>query len=167
MKREIARTLSILFIFCSFSVLAEEQPEQRVEGTFGDWVKLCTDRDERTVCQIVQTANHESGRLVFQTAVGYVADNDRPVMYLTAPLGIFLPKGISLIVDEDENGVRATVLRCDENGCLAVLAMSDELLARLKRGNEARLFFGATAQRNVEIPLSLTGFTDGFESLEP
>lgn len=142
--------------------------QQEVLATYGDWSKICAagENDER-VCQIVQSANqNDTGRLVFQTAVGYVSDNERPIMYLTAPLGIFLPRGISVFVDDAEEGLTATVQRCDANGCLAVLALEDTFVTQLKRGAEAKLVFAANAQQNVSLPMSLTGFTRAFDSLE-
>ncbi len=158
-----------------FSAFAQESGDglsnaaaQRVEETFGDWSLICTTAVENRVCQIVQTANqNESGKLVFQTAVGYVSDSDKPIMYLTAPLGIFLPRGISVFVDDEQDGLKATVQRCDPNGCLGVLALENETIEKLKRGQEARMIFGASAQQNVSIPVSLTGFTRAFDSLEP
>ncbi len=142
---------------------------QAVEASFDDWSLICTaDETGDKVCQIVQSVNqNDSGQLVFQTAVGYVPDNESPILYMTAPLGIFLPRGISIFVDDDEEGRTAQVLRCTENGCLAVLAMQPELVQKLKKGNEGRLIFGATAQQNVAIPLSLTGFTRAFDALTP
>jgi len=158
------------------AVLAGEQTtpqparagEQQIEATFGDWSKICTtNQNDQHVCQIVQSANqNESGKLVFQTAVGYVADNEKPIMYLTAPLGIFLPRGISIFVGDEENGITATVQRCDASGCLGVLALEDSLVDKLKQGNEARLVFAANVQQNVALPLSLAGFTKAFNSLE-
>lgn len=151
------------------SAVGNQNTSQQVEATFDDWSRICTNAESgEEVCQIVQSANqNESGRLVFQTAVGYVADNDRPIMYLTAPLGIFLPRGISIFVDEEEDGLTATVQRCDANGCLAVLALEENWVDKLKKGGEAKLIFAASAQQNVSVPLSLTGFTDAFNSLEP
>lgn len=140
---------------------------QAVEETFGDWSRICTTDAENRVCQIVQTANqNESGQLVFQTAVGYVADNERPIMYMTAPLGIFLPRGLSIFVDDETDGLTATVQRCDANGCLGVLAMEPELVDKLKKGSNAKVIFGVSAQQNVSVPMSLTGFTNAFNSLD-
>lgn len=169
------RLILLVLLVTSLATRAEETfpaatqggSAQRVEETYGDWSRICTTSDENRVCQIVQTANqNESGQLVFQTAVGYVSDNERPIMYLTAPLGIFLPRGISIFVDEEEQGLTATVQRCDQNGCLGVLAMEPALVDKLKKGQAAKMIFGASAQRNVSIPLSLTGFTRAFNSLE-
>lgn len=142
-------------------------PHQQVVKTFGDWSKICVDQPEgKPVCQVVQSANqNKSGRLVFQTAIGYVSDNDHPIMYLTAPLGIFLPKGVSIFVD-DNPGLTATVQRCDGNGCLALLALKPDLVKQLETGKEAKLVFAATAKQNVSLPLSLDGFKAAFDSLE-
>ncbi|XOV88420.1 MAG: invasion associated locus B family protein [Pseudomonadota bacterium] len=174
MRHFVSGMLALVLAATTMATQAEQQaagtaPAQRVEATFGDWSRICSSNPEgATVCQIVQSANqNESGQLVFQTAVGYVADNERPIMYLTAPLGIFLPRGISIFVDDSEEGLTATVQRCDGSGCLGLLAMTEAFVDKLKKGKAAKLVFGATATQNVSLPLSLDGFTKAFNSLVP
>lgn len=142
-------------------------PGQKIVKSFGDWSKICVEQEKGgKLCQIVQSANQNStGKLVFQTAVGYVPDNDKPIMYLTGPLGIFLPKGISVFVD-DNPGLTATVQRCDGSGCLALLALNEDMLKQLQSGKKGKLVFAANAKQNVSLPLSLGGFKDAFNSLE-
>lgn len=157
---------TLLLAILSTSAFAAEN-SQSVEKTWGDWSKICAPSEtEERVCQIVQSANqNESGQLVFQTAVGYVTDNELPIMYLTAPLGIFLPRGISVVIGENDP-VTATVQRCDGNGCIGLLALEQDFVDAMKKGTEAQLVFGASAQQNVTVPLSLKGFTAAFNALE-
>lgn len=161
--------LSFVLLSLPFDLLAEseqsmQQPEQRVDQTWGDWSKICT-TGEPAVCQIVQSANQdETGNLIFQTSIGYVQDNDEPIMYLTAPLGIFLPRGISVIVDENPP-LTARVQRCDGNGCLGLLALSTDAISSFRKGTKAQVVFAASAQQNVSVPLSLDGFSQAFDAL--
>jgi invasion protein IalB len=160
-------TRLILVLLTTLSALATAaEPKQDVLQTWGDWSKICTTSDDdKRVCQIVQSANqNESGALVFQTAVGYVDDTDKPVMYLTAPLGIFLPRGITVVID-DKPGVTATVQRCDGNGCLGLLVLEPDFVDALKKAAAAKLVFAASAKQNVSIPLSLNGFAAALEGL--
>ncbi|MEX0941953.1 MAG: invasion associated locus B family protein [Pseudomonadales bacterium] len=156
--------LSLLCLSHGVSAQGGEERQQKVEQTWGDWSRICTTGEPR-VCQVVQSANQdETGNLIFQTSIGYVANNDRPIMYLTAPLGIFLPRGISVIVDDDPP-LTATVQKCDGNGCLGLLALSQDAIESLKAGTQAQVVFGASAQQNVSIPLSLDGFGAAFDAL--
>lgn len=149
---------------------AQEAPTQEVVEKFDAWSKICvTNSDqEKPPCQIVQSATQNAtGSVVFQTAVGYIADNDKPLMFMTAPLGIFLPKGITVVVDDDEQGLTVPVQRCDAKGCLAVLVMERDFVRKLERGDGARAIFAANAERNVALPIDLTGFRKAFRSVRP
>ena len=44
---------------------------------------------------------------------------------------------------------------------------SDGFIADLKRGREARIAFHDGSRRRIAVPLSLLGFTAGFNTLAP
>jgi len=152
----------------SLTLVAEQdrtQPTPAANATWGDWSKICN--DDGSTCQIVQNANqNETGKLVFQTAIGYVKDNDRPILFLTGPLGIYIPKGIAIFVDENEQGKQAAIQRCDAKGCLALLALEQEFLDSLLRGKTAKVVFAASSTQNVQLPVSLDGITAAFQQLQ-
>lgn len=140
--------------------------EDRLAGSFGDWSKICSPTEQGELCQLSQTVNqNDSGKRLFETAVGYVPGTDNPVMFLTAPLGIFIPRGITLELTEDTM-LSTAVQRCDANGCLAVTTIDPEFLEEMKGAKDGRLIFGASADQNMAVPLSLMGFTAGMASLE-
>lgn len=146
---------------------AVSQAEDRVADVFGDWTKVCSVAGDIEVCQISQVVDRaESNQRLFQTVIGYSAESENPVMVLTAPLGIFLLRGITLELTEDTL-MTAVVQRCTENGCLAVSALEPEFVAAMKAGKEARLIFGSTAEQNVTVPFSLMGFTAAMASISP
>jgi invasion protein IalB len=147
-----------------FPLLA--QAEERMAGSFGDWSKICSPVEQGEVCQISQTVNqNESGQRLFQTSIGYVSESENPIMFLTAPLGMYLPRGITLELTEDTL-TTAVVQRCDVNGCLAVTPLEPAFLDAMKTAKEGRLIFGRTAEQNMAVPLSLMGFTAGMASLQ-
>ena len=160
------RAVLALVLLVPLSSFAEE----RIAASFGDWSKICSPVDSplgnSEICQLSQTVNQsESGKRLFQTTIGYVPEYDTPVIFMTAPLGMYLPRGITLELTKDTL-MSAVVQRCDANGCLAVTPIDPEFLAAMKAGKEARMIFGATAEQNMAVPLSLMGFTDGIASLE-
>ena len=157
MKSKFLITLALL----PLSLCAEQ--DQGAENTWGDWSKICSE-DEST-CQIVQNAN-QNEKLVFQTAVGYVKDNDRPILFLTGPLGINLPKSISVFIDENEQGKKAVMQRCDAKGCLALLAMEEDFLKTWLDGKTGKIIFTDSASKVVQLPISLDGFKTAFEKLK-
>lgn len=146
---------------------AEGESSERLAGSFGDWSKICVAEDGGEACHISQTVNqNNSESRLFQTSIGYVGDAITPVVFLSAPLGIYLPRGITLELTETTL-LSAVVQRCDGNGCLAVTSIDPSFLAEMLRVKEGRLIFGSSAEQNVAIPISFDGFNDALNSIKP
>ncbi len=78
-------------------------------------------------CFIVQDiALKESGQRLLQVAVGYPDEGTRPIAIVTVPLGILLPAGVGLAVDDAE-GVRFPVQYCIALGCRSQIALDERL----------------------------------------
>jgi invasion protein IalB len=80
------------------------------------------------------------------------------------PLGVLLPGGLGLRIDDTDVGVTGYA-RCLPNGCVAEVALSDDLLGRLKKGNKATFVIFQTPDLAIGIPISLSGFSKGFDAL--
>ena len=136
--------------------------------TFRDWTLRCgpVGATARPTCYIYQDLllKHDKQPLLHM-AVGYLTSANRPMVLLTLPLGVSLPAGVSVRVDNGP-AKRLRYERCEANGCLAPMALSDELLRSLKAGREARVAFFDGARREISVPVSLLGFTAGFNALD-
>ncbi len=102
------RVLLSTFLFC-FAMQAASAADERVmpaDGdAFGSWRVSCeTAADShRRGCFIVQNlVLREGGQRVLQIAVGYVEQTPDPIALLSLPLGISLPPGASIRIDEHE-----------------------------------------------------------------
>jgi invasion protein IalB len=107
----------------------------------------------------------ETGRLLTQFTVRVPADTRKPVLMIQAPLGPFLPGGITLDID----GAGATKLdyqTCDANGCYAGSPVPDELLQAKFRGQKLNITLHAPNNQPVKIPMELTGFTAAYRSIQ-
>jgi invasion protein IalB len=135
---------------------------------FRDWTARCEVRKggEEQTCFVFQNIllKKENKRLL-HVAVGYLVAKDQPVAFLTLPLGVSLPGGVSLTIDEGKP-VRVRYERCDASGCLAPLALTETLVKSLQGGRWARIAFFDATRREVSVPVSLLGFTSGLKSLE-
>lgn len=137
--------------------------------TFNNWTARCEQAPGANVerCFIFQNlVFKESGQRLVHVAVGYLATNGQAAAVITMPLGISLPPGASISVDGGE-AVKIVIERCDANGCVGALALDDALVTALKRGREAQISFHDASRRRIAVPVSLLGFTAGFNSLEP
>jgi len=165
MRSSATSTTALLLLLAVASAIANPEQGQ----TFRDWTARCETPPgaKRERCYIFQNIVHkESGQRLLHVAVGYLAMNARPAAVLTLPLGISLPPGVELSVDGGD-ALSVDIERCDTSGCIGLLALDDDLIAAMKSGRQARITFHDGARRRIGVPVSLMGFTAGFESLEP
>ncbi|MBD3646544.1 MAG: invasion associated locus B family protein [Pseudomonadales bacterium] len=147
---------------------------QEIEASFGDWSKVCATpepedaaelQSQGKICQIVQTASQdESGDRLLQTTIGYVSASEQPILSLVAPLGIYLPKGI--VISIDDTPITLPVQRSDGNGCMAYTTMNDSLIESMKQNDKGAVLVATNPNNNIKLPLSLKGFSEAFQSLK-
>ena len=85
-------------------------------------------------------------------------------MRVLAPLGVLLPNGLGLNVDGEDIG-RAYFVRCFQDGCYAEVILQGKLLETLKKGNTATFIVFQTPEEGIGIPVDLSGFSDGYDSI--
>ena len=86
------------------------------------------------------------------------------LLRVIAPLGILLPAGLGLKVDQVDVG-RAGFVRCLPTGCVAEVVMEDKLIDQLSNGQTATFIIFNTPEEGIGIPLALAGFKEGFAEL--
>lgn len=89
----------------------------------------------------------------------------RPVLRVIAPLGILLPRGLGLKIDDQEIGSTGFV-RCLESGCVAEVDMDQTLLQAFSSGKTALFLVFLTPEEGRGLPVTLAGFGEGFALLQ-
>jgi len=69
------------------------------------------------------------------------------------------------LVGVDLNIGHAGFVRCLPNGCIAEVILDDALIAKLRAGSTATFIIYQTPEEGIGIPISLTGFGEGFDAL--
>ena len=92
------------------------------------------------------------------------ADGKSRLLRVIAPLGVLLPSGLGLKVDQTDIG-RAGFVRCLPSGCVAEVVMEDKLLDQMRTATSATFVIFQTPEEGIGIPLALSGFKDGFDKL--
>jgi invasion protein IalB len=138
-----------------------------VRSSHGDWQMRCETppgaRSEQ--CALVQNVAAEDRPNVTLLVIALkTADNQSRLLRVVAPLGVLLPAGLGLKIDDKDIG-RAGSVRCLNTGCIAEVVMDDALIAGLKAGQNATFIVFQTPEEGVGIPVSLTGFGEGLEKL--
>lgn len=139
-----------------------------VKQSFDDWQLRCETPAgaKAEQCALVQyVAAEDRPNLSLVVIVLKTADNRGILLRVVAPLGVLLPSGLGLKVDQAEIG-RTSFVRCLSTGCVAEVVMDDKLIGQLKGGQQATFIVFQTPEEGVGIPLSLKGFKEGFDSLK-
>lgn len=89
----------------------------------------------------------------------------RPVLRVIAPLGILLPRGLGLKIDDKEVGSTGFV-RCLESGCVAEVDMDQSLITGFQKGKIALFAVFLTPEEGRGLPVTLPGFEQGFALLQ-
>jgi invasion protein IalB len=151
--------------------LAVAAPAARAQGvvksSFDDWQLRCETpagaKSEQ--CALVQNvAAEDRPNLTLLVIVLKTADGKSRLLRVVAPLGILLPAGLGLKIDQADVG-RAGFVRCLTTGCVAEVVMEDTLIGQLKGGKTATFIVFQTPEEGIGIPVSLAGFGSGFEKL--
>lgn len=153
-----------------FGATAPASKDELETRQFQDWMVRCgkTRPDVPEACEMVQQPKDDKGQTVLFVAVGKVANTGKPGMLIIPPLGIALPPGVALKVDDGEE-FPAPVARCERHGCEVELLLEPKVLARLKAGQKANVLFQIRDQNGapkiVGVPFSLFGFTSALNEV--
>ncbi|PID35660.1 MAG: hypothetical protein CR993_08910 [Rhodobacterales bacterium] len=145
--------------------------ETYIDGVFGDWSRECLrNPDGDDPCQLVQILRETpEANPVGKVTVGKLEEAQGEAVagsMVILPLGTFLPANLQLKVDS--NQARVYPFRfCDNVGCVVQMGLTAQDLGLYKAGKMAKIIISPAAKPDarVEIPMSLTGFTDAYASL--
>ncbi|MCP8939245.1 invasion associated locus B family protein [Alsobacter sp. SYSU M60028] len=138
-----------------------------VKSTIGDWQMRCETPAgaKAEQCALVQSVQAEDKpNVTLVVIVLKTADGRSRLLRVIAPLGVLLPSGLGLRIDQNDIG-RAGFVRCLQSGCVAEVVMDDDLLAKLKGGQNATFIVFQTPEEGIGIPVSMNGFGKAFDSL--
>jgi invasion protein IalB len=138
-----------------------------VKSKNGDWEMRCETPPgaAREQCALMQSvAAEDKPNVNLVVIVLKTADGKSKLLRVIAPLGVLLPSGLGLKIDQADIG-RAGFVRCLPSGCIAEVVMEDKLLEQMRAGTTATFIIFQTPEEGIGIPLALNGFKDAFEKL--
>jgi invasion protein IalB len=138
-----------------------------VRSVHGDWQIRCeTPPGAQTEqCALMQSVTAEDRPNVGLTVIILkTSDQKSRLMRVVAPLGVLIPSGLGLKIDNADVG-RAGFVRCLPNGCVAEVVMDDNLINQLRNGQTSTFIIFQTPEEGIGFPMSLKGFGEGFDQL--
>ena len=177
-----ARFLAALLVLSGVLVSTGVHAQGALKGKYGDWQLRCdtlpTKAEEKPAeqCILLQSLVDdqsvvEGQKVEINLVVVVLKASDpksggvkKPVLRVIAPLGILLPRGLGLKVDDAVIGATGFV-RCLPNGCVAEVELDDSLMDKLRKGKEALFVIFLPPDEGRGLPLALDGFEKGFGAL--
>jgi invasion protein IalB len=138
-----------------------------VKSVYGDWQIRCETPPgaQSEQCALMQSVTAEDRPNVGLTVIVLkTADQKSRLMRVVAPLGILLPSGLGLKIDDKDVG-RAGFVKCLPNGCIAEITMDDTLINTLRNGHTSTFIIFQSPEEGIGFPMSLKGFGDGYDHL--
>jgi invasion protein IalB len=138
-----------------------------VKSVYGDWQIRCETPPgaQSDQCALMQSVTAEDRPNVGLTVIVLkTADQKSRLMRVVAPLGILLPSGLGLKIDDKDVG-RAGFVKCLPNGCIAEITMDDTLITALRNGHTSTFIIFQSPEEGIGFPMSLKGFGDGYDHL--
>jgi invasion protein IalB len=162
------RSLRLSLLAAALLGLTEAASAQgAVRSVHGDWQIRCdTPPGAQTEqCALIQSVVAEDRSNAGLTVIVLkTADQKSKLMRVVAPLGVLLPSGLGLKLDNVDVG-RAGFVRCLPNGCVAEVVMDDKLLGQLRNAKTATFIIFETPEEGIGFPLSLNGLGEGYDKL--
>ena len=141
--------------------------QNEVKSKHGDWELRCdtpagAQNQQCVIMQFVTAQDRENVGL--SVVVMKTADKQARILRVLAPLGVLLPRGLGLRIDNTDMGTTGFI-RCLPNGCVSEVLMDDTLIQQLRSGKQAMFIIFQTPEEGIGVPISLAGFGEGFDAL--
>lgn len=148
----------------------QEGQENKAENKaieYGEWSIIC-DRPEGAEgeqCSLFQNVVADDRQeMGLSVVILKTADKSAQILRVLAPLGVLLPNGLGLTIDDEDMG-RIQFSRCIPEGCSAETLLDEVILDKLKSGRQAIFAVFATPEEGIGVPVSLEGFSQGYNAL--
>ena len=133
-----------------------------------DWVARCTSASRTTSldCAIEQTAVlTKTGQLIVLINIRVPADTRAPIAVVQLPLGLNLPAGAKLQIDDGKTS-DLQIQTCEARGCYANMPVAPDMLAAMRSGKQLKVSFQNLAKETITIPMPLADFAAAYEKIK-
>ncbi len=164
---KVARLCAVLIALGLLAGVGAARAQGVVKAKHGDWELRCETPPgaAKEQCALLQSvAAEDKPNINLVVIVLKTADGKSKLLRVIAPLGVLLPSGLGLKIDDVDVG-RAGFVRCLPTGCVAEVVMEQKLIDQMKSGANATFIIFQTPEEGIGIPLALAGFKDGFDAL--
>jgi invasion protein IalB len=142
---------------------APAKPES-VQLMYSPWMKVCgkgADTANKQVCVVTKDARLENGMPVAIVQL-FEPEGQEKVLRVTVPLGMQLQHGTRVIVDQN-TPMQAPYKICFPVGCMSDYPANDDLVNKMKKGQQLTVQAINMQGSAVSLPLPLAEFAKAYD----
>jgi len=142
------------------------QGGEQMPVVYSPWTKFCgkdqNQANAKEVCLTVKEARLETGQFLAGAALIEQAGEDKKIFRITLPLGMQLPQGTRVVIDQNEP-VMGRYIVCLPNGCMADVEVNPDFVGKLKKGQNVVLQGINLPGQAASYPIPLADFAKANE----
>ncbi len=146
----------------------QAQPQQAAgdqpQLMYSPWMKVCgkgPDTNNKQVCVVTKDGRLENGMPVAIVQL-FEPEGEPKVMRITVPLGMQLAHGTRLIVDQNQP-LQSPYKICFPVGCMADYPVTDDMIAKMKKGQNITVQAINMQGTPISLPLPLNDFAKAYD----
>ena len=139
---------------------AADQPQLM----YSPWMKVCgkgPDTNNKQVCVITKDGRLENGMPVAIVQL-FEPEGDVKVLRVTVPLGMQLAHGTRMMIDQDQPAQQPYKI-CFPVGCMADYPVTDDMVAKMKKGQTITVQAINMQGTPISLPLPLGDFAKAYD----
>ena len=146
------------------------QPGQQQAGgdqpqlMYSPWMKVCgkgPDTNNKQVCVITKDGRLENGMPVAIVQL-FEPEGEQKVLRVTVPLGMQLAHGTRLLIDQNQPA-QSPYKICFPVGCMADYPVTDDMIAKMKKGQNIIVQAINMQGTPISLPLPLNDFAKAYD----
>ena len=131
---------------------------------YSPWMKICgkgPDTNNQQVCVITKDGRLENGMPVAIVQL-FEPEGGPKVMRVTVPLGMQLAHGTRMIIDQGQPAQEPYKI-CFPVGCMSDYALTDDMIAKMKKGQQITVQAINLQGTAISLPLPLADFAKAYD----
>jgi invasion protein IalB len=139
---------------------ANDQPQLM----YSPWMKVCgkgPDTNNKQVCVVTKDGRLENGMPVAIVQL-FEPEGEPKVLRVTVPLGMQLQHGTRVIIDQNQP-MQSPYKICFPVGCMADYPVTDDLIAKMKKGQQIVVQAINLQGTAISLPLPLADFAKAYD----
>jgi invasion protein IalB len=150
---------------------AQQQPQsQQAVVVPSPWTKRCIDEPttKKRICEISQVLFAETGQFLMSATIQEMQDNPRKGMTIITPMGMLLPPGVRIHIDNQQLPNDIPYIACvtppnQPPGCIAELEIDANFINALKKSQIMRVQTINGQRRTIDFVFNTKDFAKAYD----